>query len=459
VTTVIQPRAQLPSASPRQTGAPGRRALLPPGWPLRAAVAGYGVGWLLGFGDFIFPLLAVPMGAALLRRRRIRVPAGFGLWLLFLAFVLVSGVMSVQDAPGTVPGNSTGHLQSWALRAAQYLSATVILLYLCNLTERELPSMRVVRALGVMFIVTVAGGYLGILAPRLQITTPLELLLPPALTSIEQIGNTVHPPVAQVQGFLGYAVARPSAPFQFTNAWGANLALFLPFFVAGWLTRQCSPGRRLAGGLILAAALVPIVYSLNRGMWLGLVVAIVYLAVRLAARGRTRLLVGVVLAVALAVVAFLASPLNSLVSARLEEGHSNERRTELADSALRGALGSPLLGWGTTRDSIGSSRSIAIGRSADCPKCGTPPTGTHGHLYLVTYSQGLLGVTLYVGFFALAWWRYRRDGSDVGLACSTALLLYLMFMAYYNLLAFPQVTAVLAVGLLWRGSRAAKEIG
>src|SRR6266545_2091871 len=53
-------------------------------WPLWALLVLYPVWWLLGLGTFIFPILAVPMAIYLVRHRPIKVPPGFGIWLLFL---------------------------------------------------------------------------------------------------------------------------------------------------------------------------------------------------------------------------------------------------------------------------------------------------------------------------------------------------------------------------------------
>ena len=63
-------------------------------------------------------------------------------------------------------------------RLAWYLALTVVLLYVGNLSERELPTRRICRWLSALFIVTVAGGYLGIIAPHFQFTSASEHLVP-----------------------------------------------------------------------------------------------------------------------------------------------------------------------------------------------------------------------------------------------------------------------------------------
>ncbi len=44
---------------------------------------------------------------------------------------------------------------------------------------------------------------------------------------------SVHPRFADVQDILGYPVSRPSAPFIYTNDWGGNFALLIPFVILG----------------------------------------------------------------------------------------------------------------------------------------------------------------------------------------------------------------------------------
>ncbi len=447
------PQPALPGArSSRPAGPVPRKALLPSGWPL-LVLFGYIFTWLLGFGEYIFLLVAAPMAVALLRRRRIVVPPGFGLWLLFLAWTLASGIMTGQDTPGTVPGNAKGHLLSWALRTALYLSSTVILLYVVNLTEDEMRTRTMVRGLGLVFLTVVVGGYVGMLFPRLTITTPLALVLPQGVANIQQISNNVHLNVSQIQETLGYISARPSAPFGFTNAWGSNFALLLPFFVAGWLTKSSSRSRRTFGALVLAAAVVPLVYSLNRGTWIAIGVMVLYLSVRQALQGRVRLLA--VLGAGLLAVALLLtlSPLHQVISERLSHGRSNSARSQLAGNAFKGALSSPIIGWGTTRDTVGSDRSIAAGASSQCPKCGVPPTGTHGQLYLLVFSTGFVGAALFLSFFGWLFWRYRRDRSAVGLAGTSVVLVVLLFTLYYNLVGPPLSFALIGVGVLARAVR------
>ena len=387
-------RDEVPRASRRRTR---RNGLLGPGWPLVALCAGMPLWWVLGLQEFAFLIFSVPMLMTLLRQSRLRVPRGFGLWLLFLVW-LVSGVFVLQvDAPGAVPGNSSGRYLTFSYRALWYLCATVVLLYVGN-TRKTLPTRRITGALSYMFLVLVGGGLLGVILPHLQFPSLLEMALPHGLASNGFIKSLIHPATAQVQDFLGYAEPRPSAPFTFTNEWGLAIACTLPFFVIEWFRRGAG-WRRPVAPVVMAAAAVPIVSSLNRGMWLALIASGLFVVVRLAVMGRGRALAGLAVAHLLGAGLVAVSPLGSLVVDRIHTPHSNQGRTNLGTLTAESALtGSPVIGFGSTRDVQGNFVSIAAGATAQCPKCSPPPMGTQGQLWLLLFATGIGGTLLYLGF-------------------------------------------------------------
>ena len=55
-----------------------------------ALFGGFPIWWALGLSAVICILFAVPMLVWLLARGRVRVPKGFGLWLAFLFWMLLS---------------------------------------------------------------------------------------------------------------------------------------------------------------------------------------------------------------------------------------------------------------------------------------------------------------------------------------------------------------------------------
>jgi len=254
-----------------------------------------------------------------------------------------------------------------------------------------------------------------------------------------------------VMDVLGAEGPRPAAPWGYTNTWGNNLCLLVVWFVVAYWPLARRRGARGVCVAVLAAALAPIIYSLNRGLWIGLGVMAVYVALRLARRGR-RWVLGVLVAGILGLGGALAvTPLGGIVAARLEHGHSNGVRMFLIERAVEGFTESPVVGFGSTRDTAGGRNSIAVGESANCERCGNFTIGGNGQLWQLLFAHGLVGTVGYLGFFLTVLWRYRRDHSPIGIAASAALVGSFSAMLWYNSLVTPLAFAFLAVALLWRG--------
>ena len=202
---------------------------------------------------------------------------------------------------------------------------------------------------------------------------------------------------------------------------------------------------------MVALALVPLVYSLDRGAWIGVVVSAVYLAVRFAARGRIGLLSAVGSGLALGAIVIALSPLHGLIAARLtSDNNSNTIRSSLSALAVQDARASPLIGYGDERHQQGSAASIAIGPTADCGSCGQSEVGSTGQFWLLLVSDGFLGTALYLSFFAYGMWRYRRDMTPYGLAGILVLLLGFVYMFTYEAVVAPLAFTMLAYAMLWR---------
>src|SRR5262249_57678939 len=120
-------------------------------------------------------------GVWLMRHGPVEAPRGFGLWLLFLLGVAVSYAMFPFSPPNTIPGALGGRVIGISFNAASYLAATIALLYVVNLPRTDMPQRRLLALLSVLFVVTVAGGLLGVIAPHFQVTAPLERVLPASL--------------------------------------------------------------------------------------------------------------------------------------------------------------------------------------------------------------------------------------------------------------------------------------
>ncbi|MEO8330711.1 MAG: hypothetical protein ABI586_11945, partial [Candidatus Nanopelagicales bacterium] len=255
---------------------------------------------------------------------------------------------------------------------------------------------------------------------------------------------------------IGEANARPNAPFEFTNAWGNNLSILIIWFAVGYVL-YTRGAKRWLGALAVCAAVVPVVYSLNRGLWLGLVIGLIYVVVRLAIAGRPWLL-GILGAVAVAALLVVSvSPLGTVVEDRAGAGHSDQVRGSLAQQAITGAMASPILGYGGTRETVGSDESIAIGSTEDCPRCGNRTIGSTGHFWNVMFSQGFVGLLFFVGFFVATALRYRKDLTPIGLAGQTIVVVQLFYMFFYVGISSTLSLLMITIGLLWRNEQARQQ--
>ncbi|MFL1380645.1 MULTISPECIES: ligase [unclassified Nocardiopsis] len=447
--------ARLPSATGTGAAAFAPAVGGPPaatGRPLLWLLAGYPLWWALGLGQFAYWVFAVPMALELVRRHRtvgLRVPPAFWLWALFLVWSVLGLAMVPLDMPGTVPGS--GGYGGAVLRTANYAVLTVLLLYVGNLTERELPTRAVAAALSVLGLVTIAGGYLGMLAPRFEFTAPLEYLLPGGLAADPFMQTLVHPASAQVMDIFGYDSARPKAPWEYTNVWGYMISLLLVWAAVLLLGRWNIPlWVRWGLPVAMVLAVVPIVHSLNRALWAGLALSLLYAGFVALRRGRVLPVAVCALVAVLALGVLALSPLADVVRARADAPHSDDGRAATNAAAVTAADLSPVLGWGTTRETLGSSDSIAIGPSAGCPGCGQHVIGNAGQLWMTLIASGWVGTALFLGFFAAVAWRYRSAVTAAGQGALLTVLLLFWYMFFYVALMSPLAVTMVAVALLWR---------
>ena len=448
----------LAPAPPPGVGRAARRRVLPlpAGWPFIAIFLFFPIWWALGLGTLIFVVMAVPMAVHLSRRRPVRLPPGFGLWALFLVWLVAGWFMLSSNPVGTVTGTVPGRSLAWGLRFANYVSLTVMLLYVGNLTERELPRRRVIGLMAWMFAVTVAGGMAGILAPDLNFSSPLELVLPHSIAANQYVQSIVHPATSQVQDVLGYAAPRPKAPFEYTNYWGNNLSMtglwFVTLAALGGLARRAAV--RWSVLIVgLGLAVVPAIWSLNRGMWIGVGLSVGYLSVRLALQRRFGLLVAIVASSVVLLALIPLTPLGGVITGRLDNPRSNQIRSSLSEQTIALVNQSPILGYGSTRTSMGSPESLAVGRSAQCPRCGNFIVGSNGQLWQLLVSVGYPGTALYFLFFGYGIWRFRRDRSAIGVAGSLSLFLACFYALFYNAVPSPLAFYLVGFAMLWRNEK------
>jgi polysaccharide biosynthesis protein PslJ len=405
---------------------------LPPRRQLAALFLSIPLWWLVGLGSFVWQVFAFFLILALLMRRTVVVPRPFGIWLAFLIWV---GLSAMQvDSPA-----------SFAYHLSAYVAMTVAFLYVFNSSEERLPTHSIVNALALYWAIVVVGGFAGLLMPRLSFHSPTELVLPHNLVADEFIHELVHVSFAQIHTFLGHPVGRPTALFSFTNSWGAMVALLTPFAIAALLHARTLRRRRLVAAL-LAASVVPIVVSLNRGLWLSLTLGLVYAGLCAAVRGERRAVAGLIAGAGVATILLVATPLGNLVSERLANPHSNEVRLLLYEEALERAKDSPLVGFGGPQPAV--------------EKPTAPPIGTHGQLSFVLVSHGIPGLVLFLLWFVITFVRGARATSAVFWA-HVAILIFLIQAPYYLLNTPHAFVVMIAAALIWRevaGSSALSSI-
>jgi len=398
-----------------------RRPIMGTGWPIYLLLFGYPVWWFLGIGVVMWLTLAVPAVAWLWGRGRVRVPPGFGMWAFFVGWMLLSA--SQLPAPDD--------LKAFVVRAAIYVAAGIYFVFAYNLPAGQ--SVRIRRAIVFFFSFAIVAGLAAIVLPFSEFVTPFERILPGSISSIEFVHQMVHGQLAQVHVFLGFPVNRPAAPFSFTNEWGSAVGILAPIAVYGISrTRQGAPRRLAMLGAL--AALIPVVYSLNRGLWLSLGAAGIYVAVRLALHGRARPLINVIGAVVVLSVLVIATPLGTLAAERLDTGHSDDRRTDLVGESLATTLEAPVFGHG--------------GPVVDIEAPDRAPIGTHGQLYLLLVSHGIPGAAAYLATLGIILARSRRGGPSTAVFwANTSVFVALIQVAFYSHLQI-QIQMIMIIGAL-----------
>ncbi len=414
----------------------------------------YPLWWAIGLGELAFIVFAVPMAADLLRRRRLRTPPGFGIWLLFLLWALVSAVMFPINPPNTTVNAPSGRVLGLLMSELSYGAATVALLYILNLPKRAMPDGRLMRLMCLLFVYTVAGGILGVVAPRFSFTAPLERLIPATIRANSYTQALIHPYASEIQNVLGSRRARPVAPWGFSNLWGYNLSLLGVW----WFAFVClgrSRQMRAIGFAVCLIAIVPIIYSLDRALWAGLAISIAFLLVSVIRRKGAQRAMGLLALLAVGGALLTLTPLRGIVAQRAAHGESDAGRAWLSAEAVRGAKHSPIIGYGGPRKTIGNNLSVAVGPTAKCPDCGAIGVGSNGQLWIVLFAQGFVGAILYFGYFLYIVFAHARDRTMIGRCTVLIVILSLFYAPFYNAVPAALMATMLSIGLTVRNRFAA----
>jgi hypothetical protein len=396
-------------------------------WPLTVLFVAYPIWWLLGVASFTWVIMAAPLTVALLWRGRTRAPVAFALWLAFVSWVFLSGL---QITTGTT-------IATFAYRLVLYAVAGVLFLYVYNLPRSGQLDGKVLRILTIFWMVVVAGGYAGILLGSHTFIPPFDHLLPHGLRDKPFVQELVLPVFAQVQTFLGFPVPRPAAPFPYTNDWGGNMGVLTLVAFAALAAPGFARWRRTVL-VVLFLSVVPMVFSLDRGMFLSLVVGLVYVMVRVAMRGHLKVLAMVATVAVIAVLVITMTPLGHLLSTSLSSTHGNSNRTRLSlyTQASAGVASSPFFGYGAPKLLPGQTTGAAI--------------GTQGQLWMVLYSHGYPALIFFLGFFLAVLWQTRRARGTVGLCLHAIPIVALVQVAVYGWLPVELEVVMVAAALTYR---------
>jgi polysaccharide biosynthesis protein PslJ len=298
-----------------------------------------------------------------------------------------------------------------------------------------------VNALAFYWVIVVAGGWFGVLFPSFQLASPVEHLLPHSVAKNQYVFAHVHLQFAQVQHFLGFPVGRPETFFAYTNAWGSAFAILTPFAIASLL--RARPGLwRTVLRISFAACIVPVVFSLDRGLWLSLGAGVCYAAVRFALRRDYRLvglIVGTLVFVALAL---LLTPLGGLASGRFSHKTGDAGRLQRDQAATQRVMGSPLLGYGAPQ------ANTVAGQSA---------IGTESEVFLLVFSHGFPGLSLFFLWFAYTLFRSAKWRSPEAFWAHVVILIACVQTPYYEIterLPLVMVAAALVYREIVREPRA-----
>ncbi len=389
-------------------GTTTQRRTLPRGWQAYALFLPLPLWWVLGLSHFIWPLIAVGLLLSLLlRAQTLRLPRGFGIWLLFLAWMVASAAEI----------DTAGRFMGFLLRLSIYVAATIVFLYLFNRRD-AVPVRAIVYALAGYWLIVVVGGYLGVFFPNVSFTTPAAHLIPGSLADNEVVRDMITARFADVQNFLGYPLGRPQTFFTYTNGWGSGFAFLTPF-AFGAIAQTTSRNWRRIFQIGLVASVFPLIVSLNRGAWLSLGVAVAYVLIRLAWQQDMRTLGRVAVGVAACAIVIVVSPLQGLINQRLAHPQSNNARRALYSETLHRVAKSPLLGYGAPRPAESQSYLDSV--------------GTQGQLLYLLFSHGIPGLILFLAWFGGVFVRTARIRAGPGFWAHVAILIALIEVPFYTL--------------------------
>ncbi|ROO58327.1 hypothetical protein EDC02_0074 [Micromonospora sp. Llam0] len=379
-----------------------------PIWPLWLMFGLVPVWWLSGLFYFGWPVFGALLLIVMFVRGRIPLPAGAGLWLAFLAFVVVSATQLAD----------VGALLTFTFRLLFYVTAIVVCCYVYTMARERDALTVVLGPLCAFFVALVLLGWLGLLMPRFGMVTPFELVLPGGLSGNPFIRDMVHAQATEYSARSTNPIFRPAAPFAYTNTYGSTFAITLPAVVACLLLGARGPARTVLL-VALPLSLPPAFLTLNRGMFLSLGVGLAVLGLRAAARGNVKALASMLGMLAVGGLVTLFIPIGELIERRVSVSDTNTDRLSLYLEVLRWVQRSPVLGFGAPVqvDTV----------TADAP------IGTQGQVWAVLFSHGVPALVCFIGWFVIVGLRCWPARTAAAQWLSVVPLIGLVQLPFYGL--------------------------
>ena len=204
-------------------------------------------------------------------------------------------------------------------------------------------------------------------------------------------------------------------------------------FCVALLLYQMGRLRRFAMGGISAILILATALSLYRGIWLALVVGMVFLVVLRSGRARIHRVAARLLTVAalLTIVTLSAKALlerSALYEQRIADPENVNDRLTVYDAIARAVIDRPWLGYGT-----GTVEEYLQRTPLNTTDLNTP----HNGYLAILYENGLVFLLIYLGWFAAQFWRIWRSVSPSVLISGAMLTIVLVIdMTMYFPLSF-----------------------
>lgn len=343
-----------------------------PAWPVLVLLWGMGLWWAFGLLPFYTAIMAVVMVAFLFQRGRVELVPGSLSFSVFVAWMLPCALML----------DSAGRLLGFGVRFAQFAAVAVIIVYVVN-ARKSLTVSRLLAGLTSMWVFVIFGGYLGLLWPEGELRNTIGLLLPSSVLQNEYVSDLVFPQFAEIQTPWGAVepFLRPSAPFAYTNGWGAAITILTPIAVAYAIAVRTAMATILLV-IGIALSIPPAIATSNRGLFIGIASVVAYVLVRLLFRGKwVPFLWLTFLGAALTVILLLSGMLDRITE-RQDTVDTTEGRGDLYTETFERTLVSPLFGYGAPRPSFTSEITV----------------GTQGTLWNLMFCFGFVGLALFAWF-------------------------------------------------------------